>query len=190
MQDDEDPPAATNSVHSYERPSAPCMRHSMTFGIRPISKCIHRSSLHHVWQYYRSQSTAIASNTTISPALLDRARGLAVEHHELTKRLNNEYDTYLAKKAGSLSAVTSALRDWEIANNVRCQTLVFLGRTDTRAVSARTTTAHSRFFLGRRVAVTGGSRVGDDYSKARKALSRSAEKFGPCPSFRGTPMSH
>lgn len=58
---------------------------------------------------------------TISPALLGRAQALAAEHAELSRQLNGEYDTRIAKKAGSLSAVATALNGWESASNVRPQ---------------------------------------------------------------------
>ena len=71
------------------------------------------------WRVNRYQSTVSASASTISPALLARAQVLAAEHAELSKQLNNEYDARFAKKAGSLSAVASALNGWESASNVR-----------------------------------------------------------------------
>lgn len=73
------------------------------------------------WRVNRYQSTASPSASTISPALLARAQALAAEHAELSKQLNSEYDARIAKKAGSLSAVASALNGWESASNVRSQ---------------------------------------------------------------------
>ena len=71
------------------------------------------------WRVNRYQSTVSPSASTISPALLARAQALAAEHAELSKQLNSEYDARIAKKAGSLSAVASALNGWESASNVR-----------------------------------------------------------------------
>ena len=70
-------------------------------------------------QAWRYQSATTAASPTISPALLGRARALAAEHAQLSKKLNSEYDTQLAKKLGALSAVAEALNGWEAANNVR-----------------------------------------------------------------------
>ncbi len=73
------------------------------------------------WRVLRYQSTVPSSAFTISPALLGRAQALAAEYAELSKQLNSEYDTRIAKKAGSLSAVAMALKGWESASNVRPQ---------------------------------------------------------------------
>lgn len=81
-------------------------------------RCLYASRRKFV-QTWRYQSTTTAATPTISPALLARARALAVEHAQLSKKLNSEYDAQLAKKAGALSAVAEALNGWEAANNVR-----------------------------------------------------------------------
>ena len=70
------------------------------------------------WSTLRCQSTAPSRASTISPTLLSRAQALAAEHAELSKQLNSEYDNQIAKKAGSLAAVTTALNSWESANKV------------------------------------------------------------------------
>lgn len=49
--------------------------------------------------------------------MLGRAQALAAEYAKLSKQLNSEYDTRIAKKAGSLSAVATALNGWESASN-------------------------------------------------------------------------
>lgn len=69
----------------------------------------------------RCQSSSVAPSANISPALLERARALAAEHARLAIQLNSEYDTHLARKAGSLSAVARTLSGWESANNVRLE---------------------------------------------------------------------
>ncbi|MCJ1273880.1 hypothetical protein MMC21_001673 [Puttea exsequens] len=53
---------------------------------------------------------------TISPAVLARARALTAEHLQLSQRLLKEYDAQVAKRAGSLASVASALDGWETAN--------------------------------------------------------------------------
>jgi peptide chain release factor 1 len=50
--------------------------------------------------------------------LLERARSITKEHSELSKKLDNGYDAKIAKKAGELSAVVTALQSWEKANEV------------------------------------------------------------------------
>ena len=67
----------------------------------------------------RYQSNVPSPASTISPALLGRAQALAAKHAELSKQLNSEYDSRMAKKSGSLSAVATALKSWESASNVR-----------------------------------------------------------------------
>lgn len=84
--------------------------------------CLQRfaaANRYELWLALRYQSTVLSPAFTISPALLGRAQALAAEHAELSKQLNSEYDTRRAKKAGSLSAVATALNGWESASNVR-----------------------------------------------------------------------
>ena len=73
------------------------------------------------WSVQRSQSTVSSPASAISPALLERAQALAAEHAELSKQLHNDYDMRIAKKAGSLSSVATALNSWESASNVCLQ---------------------------------------------------------------------
>ena len=82
-------------------------------------RSIIRVGSHQAARIWRRQSTLTSPGPTISPILLGRARALAAEHAELSRRLNNGYDTKLAKKAGALSTIAEALRGWESANNVR-----------------------------------------------------------------------
>ena len=70
------------------------------------------------WTSLRCQSTVPSRAPTISPTLLSRAQALAAEHAELSKQLNSEYDSQIAKKAGSLAAVATALKNWDSANKV------------------------------------------------------------------------
>lgn len=78
-----------------------------------------RVDSHRAAGIWRRRSTLGTLGPSISPTLLGRARALAAEHAELSRRLNSGYDTKLAKKAGALSAVAEALKGWESANNVR-----------------------------------------------------------------------
>jgi peptide chain release factor 1 len=60
---------------------------------------------------------AIASNASISPALLTRARGMALEHHKLSEETSDTFDMKLAKRIGELKNVAAALKEWEDAQN-------------------------------------------------------------------------
>jgi len=66
----------------------------------------------------RYQSTSNRPNAAISSILLGRARTLAAEHAQLSQRLNDQYDSQIAKKAGALSAVADAVKQWEAVSNV------------------------------------------------------------------------
>ena len=92
-----------------------CSARSMPMTLWTGIRAAIRVDCHHAARIWRCQSTR---TTSISPTLLGRARVLAAEHAELSRRLNSGYDTELAKKAGSLSAVAEALNGWEAANNV------------------------------------------------------------------------
>jgi peptide chain release factor 1 len=59
-----------------------------------------------------------ATSETVPPALLTRARAIALEHRQLTDRLANGFDTRAAKKLGEYSPIVNALGDWDKANEV------------------------------------------------------------------------
>lgn len=61
----------------------------------------------------------IAPGIDISPALLSRARSLAVEHSALSSRLGDSFDAKVAKRAGELARVAETLKKWDSANEVR-----------------------------------------------------------------------
>jgi hypothetical protein len=56
---------------------------------------------------------------SIPPALLARARSMAVEHERISEKLANSFDAGAAKKLGQYSPVISALRAWDDASEVR-----------------------------------------------------------------------
>ena len=95
-----------------------CSARSMPMTLWPGLRSAVRVDCHQAARIWRNQSSLTTSSPSISPTLLGRARALAAEHAELSRRLNSGYDTKLAKKAGSLSAVAEALNGWEAANNV------------------------------------------------------------------------
>lgn len=64
----------------------------------------------------RLQSTVAAPSGEITPALLSRARSVAKEHASATAKLAIDFDPRAAKKLGELTSVTSALKEWEKAN--------------------------------------------------------------------------
>ncbi|KAI4253738.1 MAG: hypothetical protein LQ352_003509 [Teloschistes flavicans] len=49
----------------------------------------------------------------ISPALLARARSIALEHESLSRELQNEYSLQKAQRIGELSPVAKAVGEWE-----------------------------------------------------------------------------
>jgi len=83
----------------------------------------HISGMHHLpfMIFFFENLLTIAQASTsesIPPALLARARTVAVEHKELTEKLANGFDARAAKKLGGSSAIVNALREWEKANEV------------------------------------------------------------------------
>lgn len=54
----------------------------------------------------------------VPPALLTRARDIAIEHKQLTEKLSNGFDTRAAKKLGEYSPIVNALGEWDKANEV------------------------------------------------------------------------
>lgn len=59
-----------------------------------------------------------ATDDSIPPALLTRARSIAVEHKSLTDKLASGFDTRAAKKLGEYSPIVNALQQWDKANEV------------------------------------------------------------------------
>ncbi|KAF2767395.1 release factor [Teratosphaeria nubilosa] len=64
----------------------------------------------------RWQST-VPSNDRISPALLSRARAIAAEHSNLSKKLVDDYDAAAAKRLGELSRTASAIKEYDKAHS-------------------------------------------------------------------------
>ncbi|KAF2874464.1 hypothetical protein BDV95DRAFT_488287 [Massariosphaeria phaeospora] len=77
--------------------------------------CLLRISRPSTRRQARFQTTA-STPDSIPSALLERARNIAVEHKQLTEKLANGFDTRAAKKAGELSRIVDALREWESAS--------------------------------------------------------------------------
>ncbi|KAL5372941.1 hypothetical protein DPSP01_013108 [Paraphaeosphaeria sporulosa] len=63
----------------------------------------------------RLQSSA-AAPATVPPALLTRARGIALEHKHLTEKLASGFDTRAAKRVGECGPIVDALGAWEQAH--------------------------------------------------------------------------
>lgn len=55
--------------------------------------------------------------STLPPALLLRARSIANEHDQLTAALEADFDVKAAKRAGELSRVATALKEWDTAQS-------------------------------------------------------------------------
>ncbi|PGH31110.1 peptide chain release factor 1 [[Emmonsia] crescens] len=84
------------------------------------SRCLSRSlrlTQSKLWpRHLRFNSTAPSPEITISPVLLNRARLIANEHASLTSKLAETFDPKTAKRAGELATTTTALKEWEKAN--------------------------------------------------------------------------
>ncbi|SPN97364.1 related to translation releasing factor RF-1, mitochondrial [Cephalotrichum gorgonifer] len=65
--------------------------------------------------FARHNSTETKAN--LPPALLQRARTFAAEHARLAASLATTFDPQTAKRIGELSAVASALREWDAAQD-------------------------------------------------------------------------
>ena len=85
--------------------------------IRLQSTGEHRASLFALSEPSTDVAQA-ATSEAIPPALLTRARTVASEHKELTKRLADGFDTRAAKKVGEYSPIVNALQEWDKANEV------------------------------------------------------------------------
>ncbi|KAL5397374.1 hypothetical protein PMIN06_005558 [Paraphaeosphaeria minitans] len=57
-----------------------------------------------------------AAPATVPPALLTRARGIALEHKQLTEKLADGFDTRAAKRVGECGPIVNALGEWEKAH--------------------------------------------------------------------------
>ena len=59
----------------------------------------------------------------VSPSLLERAKNIASEHAKLSLQNAEDYDVLVAKRIGELGPVTTALKEYEDAQNVCRRTL-------------------------------------------------------------------
>ncbi|KAK4240481.1 putative peptide chain release factor 1, mitochondrial [Achaetomium macrosporum] len=66
-----------------------------------------------IFQFIRRASTE--SPIKLPPALLERARRLAAEHDQLSAALEKDFDPKKAKRAGEISRIASALKQFEKA---------------------------------------------------------------------------
>ncbi|KAF2092105.1 release factor [Saccharata proteae CBS 121410] len=76
-------------------------------------RCLSKASRPLIRQSIRWQSTN--TSESISPALLSRARSIAAEHDQLTKKLAENFDINTAKRIGEISRVADALKEWDRA---------------------------------------------------------------------------
>lgn len=66
----------------------------------------------------RLQSSATASvSSSISPALLSRARAVALEHQTLTQKLSGDYDARAAKRIAEISKTATAIKEYDKAQS-------------------------------------------------------------------------
>ncbi|CAG8132584.1 unnamed protein product [Penicillium olsonii] len=79
-------------------------------------RSICRSPRPRLWQLSPLRAVHTAPDSTVSPALLTRARLLAAEHSKLSDRLGESFDAKTAKRAGELAPIAHVLREWVTAN--------------------------------------------------------------------------
>ncbi|KAH6713143.1 hypothetical protein BKA61DRAFT_633241 [Leptodontidium sp. MPI-SDFR-AT-0119] len=87
------------------------------------------------------------NNASFSPALLARARNMAIEHERLSTESSDTFDAKIAKRIGELKGVAEALREWESARKTQDELQKLL--------SDPTTEAELREFAIEDLAVTG-----------------------------------
>lgn len=58
-------------------------------------------------------TTTVPIKASIGPALLARARSMALEHDKLSEETSDSFDIKIAKRIGELKSVSEALREWE-----------------------------------------------------------------------------
>ncbi|KAF2003777.1 release factor [Amniculicola lignicola CBS 123094] len=94
--------------------------------------CLSRIARPAIRRQLRFQSSAAAAET-IAPALLSRARTIALEHERLNEKLANGFDSKSAKKLGEYSVIVRALKEWEAASEAAAEltTLIHDSSTDT-----------------------------------------------------------
>lgn len=69
--------------------------------------------------YVHKGMTLTDLDSTLSSALLGRARSVAAEHATLSAQLAESFDTKIARRASELAPVTNTLKDWVDTNEVR-----------------------------------------------------------------------
>ncbi|KAI0134047.1 hypothetical protein BJ170DRAFT_608359 [Xylariales sp. AK1849] len=79
-------------------------------------------------QFLRQASTD--AQTSLPPALLQRARGISAEHAQLESTLSNSFDPKLAKRLGEVSRVATALKEWEAAQSSLAELTTLLSSSD------------------------------------------------------------
>ncbi|KAI1814012.1 release factor [Poronia punctata] len=80
--------------------------------------------------FIRLASTDAAGG--LPPVLLERARKMAAEHDQLTRTLETDFDAKIAKRAGELSRVSAALREWETAQSSIAELTALLHSKDAK----------------------------------------------------------
>lgn len=95
------------------------------FYLRPL-RCVHTGEIdfsYSLFFFFLGTSfihanASKASDSTLSPALLTRARLLAAEHAKLSDRLGESFDAKTAKRAGELAPIANVLNEWVNTNDV------------------------------------------------------------------------
>ncbi|PYH41149.1 putative mitochondrial translation release factor (RF-1) [Aspergillus saccharolyticus JOP 1030-1] len=77
------------------------------------SRCLWRSAGTSFNRRVLVHSRTFKTGSDLSPALLTRARSLAVEHAALTTQLADTFDAKVARRIGELAQVATTLREWD-----------------------------------------------------------------------------
>ncbi|KAI0394303.1 release factor [Xylariaceae sp. FL0594] len=72
------------------------------------------------------------ATASLPPILLERARNIAKEHEQLTHALESNFDTKAAKRAGELSRVATALKEWDAAQSSITELTALLDSKDAK----------------------------------------------------------
>jgi peptide chain release factor 1 len=94
------------------RSAKPFAQHQLRY--RTTGECYHLARL----SSKADSNTKQATIETIPPALLTRARDVALEHKKLTEKLAHGFEARAAKKLGQYGPVVSALGRWDKAQEV------------------------------------------------------------------------
>ena len=80
--------------------------------------CLYRQLQYTGRLHVRFQGDWAGAAAGVPQVLVNKARGLAVEHELLSKKLAGGFDARTSKRIGEIAPVTNALKAWEDAQTV------------------------------------------------------------------------